>query len=460
MPNLTGVIASPRLTCGLRALNASTSRQRASNLAVVRGVAGAVEVAGADDVRRQIECPRHAIDDLLDHQHALRAAEAAERGVRHVMRAADAADHFEIGHVIAVVGVEHGPAEHREAEVERPAAIAEQLHGERPQPAGPVEAGLEAGQERVALAGQHHVLAPRQADADRALQARRRQRRDRRPPVGLHFLAAERPAHPQALHHHRVLGHGEDAGHDLLCLGRVLRRRVDQHAAVLVAIRQRGVGLEVEVLLPADGELARDPVRRAAQRGRRVSLGQPIASREEAVGGDGLLDRQDRRQHLAVDADEAGRQPRLLLGLGDHPRDGVSGKADLGRKQRLVAPGDADVVLAGHVVAGQHGEDARRLARRGSVDTQDARVRVRHLHRPGVRDVRHVGPQVVDVARRAGHVADRRFVRQARPDGRGGRASGGDRADRLVHCPASTSTAMFAVSATHFSSSRPIMARR
>ena len=119
----------------------------------------------------------------------------------------------------------------------------------------------------------HHVLPARQADAHRPPEARRRQRRDRRPGVGLHFLAAEGAAHAQALHDDRVLRHAEHARDDLLRLGRVLRRRVDEHAAVLVAIRERGVGLEIEVLLPADRELAVEAVRRGAQRRRGIALG-------------------------------------------------------------------------------------------------------------------------------------------------------------------------------------------
>ena len=87
-----------------------------------------------------------------------------------------------------------------------------------------------------------------------------------------------------------------------------------------------------------------------------------------------LLDRQDRRQHLAVDADEPGGDARLLLGLGDHPGDGVAGEADLGREQRLVAARDADVVLARHVVGGEHGEDARRLPRAAAASMRTTRA--------------------------------------------------------------------------------------
>jgi hypothetical protein len=80
MPNFTGVIASPRLTCVDRALNAATPARRSSkplvslsrvqisvmrsalldSLAVVRRIAVAVEVALADDVRgdRELGCAR------------------------------------------------------------------------------------------------------------------------------------------------------------------------------------------------------------------------------------------------------------------------------------------------------------------------------------------------------------------------------------------------------------------
>ncbi len=311
------------------------------------------------------------------------------------------------------------------------------------------------------LAGQHHVLPARQADPHRPADLRRRQRGHRGPGVGLHFLAAERAAHAQALDDDGVLRQPEHPRHDLLRLGRMLGRRVDHQPAVVVAIGERGVGLEVEVLLAADAQLALEAVRRVAQRGLGVAAVQAIAVGEEAAGGNRVLDRPHRRQRFVVDADRAGREARGLLGLGDHPGNRLAGEADLGGKQRLVVPRRARVVLAGHVGGGEHGDHADRRERGAGVDRYDPRVRSGCLDRPGVGDVRDIGPQIVDVAGRAGDVADRRFVRQAGADSAGG-GVGVDRADRLVHrtAPAGAGAGDAVVSATHFSSSRPIIARR
>ena len=60
-------------------------------LAVVRGVAFAIEIAFADHLRRQAKPARRLIQNLFDHQHALRSAEAAKSGLRSFVRAADQA---------------------------------------------------------------------------------------------------------------------------------------------------------------------------------------------------------------------------------------------------------------------------------------------------------------------------------------------------------------------------------
>ena len=52
--------------------------------------------------------------------------------------------------------------------------------------------------------------------------------------VGLHLLAAEAAAHPQALHGHAVAGDTEHVGHDLLRLARVLRAALHEDLAALV----------------------------------------------------------------------------------------------------------------------------------------------------------------------------------------------------------------------------------
>ena len=64
---------------------------------------------------------------------------------------------------------------------------------------------------------------------------------------------------------------------DVLGLGRVLGAGLDEDLAVLVDQGQRGVGLQVEVLLPAELELAAEPVGRGRQRRRPRRRGRPSA---------------------------------------------------------------------------------------------------------------------------------------------------------------------------------------
>jgi hypothetical protein len=89
------------------ALNAISA---ANFLAVVRGVAGFVQISCTDFVGRQAELPRDARHDLLDDQHALRAPEATKCSVRDVVCATHATDHAHIRQVVAIVHVKHGPA--------------------------------------------------------------------------------------------------------------------------------------------------------------------------------------------------------------------------------------------------------------------------------------------------------------------------------------------------------------
>jgi len=85
-------------------------------------------------------------------------------------------------------------------------------------------------------------------------------------PCGWKLLAAEPPPILQALHGDLVRRQAEYVRHDVLRLGRMLGARLDEDLAVLVDQRQRGLGLQVEVLLAADLQLAAEPVRRPLQR--------------------------------------------------------------------------------------------------------------------------------------------------------------------------------------------------
>ena len=66
---------------------------------------------------------RDPAEDVLDHEHALRTPEAAERGLRRLVRLRDAALGDEVGDPVRVVDVAERATHHRLREVEAPAAV-------------------------------------------------------------------------------------------------------------------------------------------------------------------------------------------------------------------------------------------------------------------------------------------------------------------------------------------------
>ncbi len=129
----------------------------------------------------------------------------------------------------------------------------------------------QVGEERVPLAGHGDVLRAVEPQADRVPGERGPERGDGGQPVRLELLAAEAAAHAQALHGDVVRGQAQHVRHDVLGLGRVLGAGLDEDLAALVDQGQRGLGLQVEVLLPADLEFAAEPVRGRLQSGGRVA---------------------------------------------------------------------------------------------------------------------------------------------------------------------------------------------
>ena len=204
------------------------------------------------------------------------------------------------------------------------------------------------GVEPVPLAGHGHVLGAGQPQPDRAPGERRPQRGDRGEAVRLHLLAAEPAAHPQALHGDVVVVQAEHVGHDLLGLGRVLGAALHEHLAALVDQRQRGVGLEVEVLLAGHLGGPAEHVGGAREAAPDVAAADDGPAALEAPGLDRLGQRDDRGQRLVVDLDGRGAEPRGLEGLAQHPADGVPDEHHLVGEERLVVL-DPGVVDAGDV---------------------------------------------------------------------------------------------------------------
>ena len=244
------------------------------------------------------------------------------------------------------------------------------------------------------------------ARAGRSSSPRARRARPRRWPASP-CRRSRRPC--AALHDHLVARQAEHARDDLLHLGRVLRRRVrPARSPSSSRLGQRGLRLEVEVLLPADVQLALEACGASRSAASASPRCMPLGVGEEAAGGDGVLDREDRRQRLVLDLHRGRGETRGLFASRRPPSatawpskqtsDGNSGSSWRAGPMSF-SPGTSSAVSTASTPGALR-------ARRG-VDRQDARVRVRRLHRPRMGDVRHVGPQIVDVARRAGDVAGR-----------------------------------------------------
>ncbi len=287
MPNLTGVIARPALgvrvgVVELRDLLAAGREVRGGahlvpggrgpvgvphRLAVRRGLPLDVEVAATQVGRVEPEQRGAAAEDVLHHQHPLRAAEPAERGLRGLVGARDPAVHADVGDPVGVVDVAQRSREHRLGEVQAPPPVRGEGGVESRDPAVIVEPDAPLGVEAVPLAGHGEVLGAVQPQPYRSSGQARADGGDRGEAVWLHLLAAEAATHAQALHRHLVVGQPEDVRHDLLRLGGVLGAALDEDLAALVDQRQRGVGLEVEVLLAGELELAVEHVAGARQGG-------------------------------------------------------------------------------------------------------------------------------------------------------------------------------------------------
>ena len=384
-------------------------------LAVRGGLAGCIEVPAPQVVRLDAEQRRAATQDVLEDHHALRAAEPAEGGVRAAVGLCDPAVNRDVRYPVGIVDMAQRPGEHRFGQVQAPAAVAGQRRAQRADAVVLVEADLPGGQERVPLPGDGDVLGAVEPEADRAAGEHRTQRSHRGQAVRLELLPAEAAAHPQALHGDVVRRDAQDMRDDVLRFGRVLGAGLDEDLAVLVDQRQRGIRLQIEVLLPTQFELAAEPVRRALQGAVRVTPADGAWCALEAVRRDGVLNGDQRRKCPVFDLDGAGALPGGFQGLTEHPADGVPVVHDLAREQRLVML-FAGIVQAGHVVGGEHPDHTRDVVRGFHPQRGDQGVGVRRLDRPRMQRAPGAAQQILRVQGRTGDVQAGALVGDLQPD--------------------------------------------
>ena len=188
------------------------------------------------------------------------------------------------------------------------------------------------------------------------------------PPMRRHSTTTSCAAMPERVRDH------------VLHLARMLRRRVDVHAAVLARDRQRDLAFEVEVVLAAGAHGAAQAMRRRAPA--RAAASPRVTCTGGSTydcAGERVVDGEDRGQRLEVELARACAARRAVLHVGrPRPRTpaGPRTRRVLVREDRIVVLDRADVVDARNVGGGDHGDHARRGAHRGEVDAaQPCRAR-------------------------------------------------------------------------------------
>ena len=251
-----------------------------------------------------------------------------------------------------------------------------------------IEADLVVGDEVVTLAGDQHVVVAVGPKLHGTAELLREQRGDAGEQARLAFLAAESASHPAAVDDD-VVGLDVERMSDLMLdFAGMLRRAVDEHGAVFLRQCVRDHAFEVELVLAADVDAPRQPMRSRCDRGGWISPLHPLGRKHERMRAHRCLGGENRLQVLVFDDGKASGAPRLVDGTCGYREDRLADVLDeCGREDRIVGDDGAIVVLAGDVLRGQHGDDARRREHFREVDRLDPRVRTlahpdRRVQRP------------------------------------------------------------------------------
>jgi hypothetical protein len=260
--------------------------------------------------------------------------------------------------------------------------------------------------------GWRYVLVAVEPDLHRALGLQRSERGHRGERRGLRLFSAEAAAHPRDLDHDLVPADAEHVGDDRLHLGGVLGAAVELERPALFGHRQRHLGLEIEVILPAGADLALELQVRRGQRGLDVAPLHHVRITEERAGREPTFDGGDRAEHFPLGHHRGDAGAARLVALADHQRDRLAEELRLVfDEQRLVVHHRPDVVLAGDVGVGEDAADSGDGAGAGDVEALELRVRVRRGDDlPDQQPVRR--REVVDVARLAAGVPQAGLVRR------------------------------------------------
>ena len=309
--------------------------------------------------------------------------------------------------------MEQRPIRDRTAEIGRPAGPRPELAVNAGDLAVLVKADVVIDDEIVALAGDREIVVAVGTELDRPPELFGGQRRNYGEEIPLGLLAAEPATHAPDRNRHRVGRHAESVADHVLDFARMLGRGEERDVVVLARNGQGDLAFEIEMLLPADGHAAAEPVLGARKRRFGIAalehqrLGDQFATRRH-----GRFGVEHRRKVGIFDPGQRRRPPRLLARFGDNREQGLPPEqADAIGENRLVADsGRGDVVVSGDVVIGQNRDNARRGAHRIEIQRRNRRVGALGQPEIGMKTARG-HRHVIDIFRRAGNVLVAAVVR-------------------------------------------------
>ena len=193
----------------------------------------------------------------------------------------------------------------------------------------------------------------------------------------------------------------------------MLCRALDQHITCFARQGQGGLTLQIEVLLPADFQLAGEPVDSSAKRGVRIAFGVDARSvLKAAVGGEGLINGQKWRLGRDVDLAQSCCRAGGEVAGGNHQKQGLAYiMHGPNSKQRLIVVGRGDIVGKRQIISSQDGDNAHRCADRSQI--HGCHRAARDKAGPEGQMQRACGRgNVIDIARRAGHMQPRGIMGQ------------------------------------------------
>ena len=216
---------------------------------------------------------------------------------------------------------------------------------------------------------------------------------------------------------------------------------------------ERNLPFEVEVVLAAAAQLAREAMRGSSKRCVDLAAQHRLRRRHVAFPRQRLLERQHRRQRFILDLDELRRRPRLVERRRRERRHRLSLVLDhVGGERRLVGADRRDVVPARDIGRGHDDDIARGGERARELDATNTGMGVWAQHQHGVERAGH-SRDIIEVARLAGHMTGRAVVAH------GSVHSSADACERFVH-NASSRTATVELVSCWNRRNRPAAARR